>query len=122
MSRSLFWFLVVGTSAALTHAVVFGLTNQTLWPEVANALGFAVAFWVSFFGHRLLSFQDAATSVKQSLLRFVVTSLAGFAANALVFSLLLRALEWPRWLALFLAMVFAAAQTYGLSRYWAFRR
>jgi putative flippase GtrA len=122
MSRSLIWFLVVGTSAALTHAVVFGLTNQTLWPEVANALGFAVAFWVSFFGHRLLSFQDAATSMKQSLLRFVVTSLAGFAANAVVFSLLLRVLEWPRWLALFLAMVFAAAQTYGLSRYWAFRR
>ena len=35
---------------------------------------------------------------------------------------LLRGLLWPSLLALFVAMVLAAAQTYLLSRYWAFRR
>lgn len=122
MTRSVFWFLVVGTSAAATHALVFALVQHSMWPELANALGFGVAFWVSYFGHRHLSFDDAATSTAQSLTRFALTSLAGFAANALVFSLLLRVAAAPNWLALFGAMVFAAFQTYALSRFWAFRR
>jgi putative flippase GtrA len=120
--RSGFWFLVVGTSAALTHMAVFALTTPYLWPEVANAAGFGVAFFVSFAGHRWLSFQDAGTSLWQSLRRFGVTALAGFGANELMFVALLRGLDWPAWLALFVALVFASAQTFLLSRFWAFRR
>jgi putative flippase GtrA len=122
MSRSGFWFLVVGTSAALTHMAVFALAQRAMWPELANAVGFVVAFGVSFGGHRALSFQDAGTTVRQSLGRFAVTALAGFASNELLFVALLRALQWPSLLALFVALVFAAGQTYVLSRYWAFRR
>ena len=122
MSRSGFWFLVVGASAALTHWLVFELVQHAVWPELANALGFSVAFCVSFAGHRYLSFQDAGTSVQQSLLRFFVTALLGFATNELVFVALLHGLLWPSRLALFVAMVAAAAQTYLFSRYWAFRR
>jgi putative flippase GtrA len=81
-----------------------------------------VAFFVSFAGHRLLSFKDAATSVATSLGRFAVTALAGFASNEFIFSLLLRALNLPALLALFVALVFAAGQTFLFSRYWAFRR
>lgn len=122
MSRTGFWFLVVGAAAALTHMSVFALTQRQLWPEVANALGFCVAFFVSFAGHRRLSFRDAGTSVAQSFTRFAVTALAGFASNELVFVLLLRALAWPSWLALFTALLLAAGQTFVLSRFWAFRR
>ena len=89
--------------------------------ELANALGFAVAFFVSFAGHRWLSFRGAATGVGQSLLRFATTALAGFAVNEIVFALLLRGAGWPSWLALFIAMAVAAGQTFVLSRYWAFR-
>ena len=42
--------------------------------------------------------------------------------NELVFVLLLRGLGWPSLLALFVALVFAAGQTFVLSRFWAFRR
>ncbi|MES2877746.1 MAG: GtrA family protein [Pseudomonadota bacterium] len=122
MSASTFWFLVVGGTAALTHLAVFAVTQHQMWPELANALGFCVAFFVSFAGHRLLSFKDAATSVSTSLRRFAVTALAGFASNEIVFSLLLRVLELPALLALFVGVVFAAGQTFVLSRFWAFRR
>ena len=122
MSASTFWFLAVGGAAALTHMVVFALTQHQIWPELANALGFCVAFVVSFAGHRLLSFKDAGTSVGTSLRRFAVTALAGFASNEVVFILLLRALDWPSLLALFVALLFAAGQTFLLSRFWAFRR
>jgi putative flippase GtrA len=122
VSASSFWFLVVGGTAALTHMVVFAFAQQQMWPELANALGFFVAFFVSFAGHRLLSFKDAGTSLGTSLGRFAVTALAGFVSNELVFVVLLRALDWPALLALFAALVFAAGQTFLLSRFWAFRR
>jgi putative flippase GtrA len=117
-----FWFLLVGSAAAATHMGVFELTKAHLWPELANAAGFCVAFVVSFAGHRRLSFQDAGTSFWQSLRRFAATALAGFVANELMFVALLRGLNLPDWLALFLALVFASAQTFLLSRFWAFRR
>ena len=120
--RTGFWFLVVGSSAALTHMAVFALVAPYLWPELANASGFVVAFFVSFAGHRWLSFQDAGTSLLQSLRRFAVTAIAGFVANELMFMLLLRIFDLPAWLALFFALIFASAQTFLLSRFWAFRR
>jgi putative flippase GtrA len=122
VNASTFWFLAVGGAAALTHMGVFALAQHPMWPELANALGFVIAFFVSFAGHRLLSFQDASTSMATSFRRFVVTALAGFASNELVFVLLLRGLTWPPLLALFVALVFAAGQTFVLSRFWAFRR
>lgn len=101
---------------------VFAWAQHHMWPEVANALGFVIAFCVSFSGHRLLSFKDAGTTVATSLQRFAVTALAGFGANELVFVLLLRGLGWHSLVALFLALVFAAGQTYALTRFWAFRK
>lgn len=122
MSASTFWFLAVGGAAALTHMGVFALAQSHMWPELANAMGFVIAFFVSFAGHRYLSFRDTATSVATSFQRFAVTALAGFASNEMMFLLLLRGLGLPALLALFLALVFAAGQTFVLSRFWAFRR
>lgn len=121
-AREGFWFIVVGSAAAATHAAVFWLVQHLVLAEVANAVGFVVAFFVSFAGHRHLSFQDAGTGVAQSLARFATTAVAGFFVNEAVFSALLRWAHWPSWLALFAAMLVAAAQTFMLSRYWAFRR
>ena len=120
--RTGIWFLVVGATAAGVHMAVFMLATPHMWPEVANAVGFCVAFVVSFVGHRFLSFSDADTGLWQSLRRFAATALAGFAANEVMFVALLRGLNLPDWLALFFALVFASAQTFLLSRFWAFRR
>lgn len=119
---SISWFALVGGAAAATHTGVFVLARDHMWPEAANALGFAIAFFVSFAGHRWLSFADTTTGVRQSLARFAVTALAGFACNELVFVLLLRGLGLPSLAALLLALVVAAGQTFALSRFWAFRR
>jgi len=121
-AKSGFWFLAVGATAALTHMGVFALTQHRMWPELANAGGFGGAFFVSFAGHRLLSFRDAGTSVTQSMQRFAVTALAGFSTNELVFALLLRLLHWHAFWALLAALLLAAVQTFLLSRFWAFRR
>lgn len=125
MRSTAFWFLLTGGSAALTHMGVFALIQHLqpeLWPEVANALGFVVAFVLSFVGHRWLSFKGTSTPMPQSLRRFGVTALAGFACNELVFMLLTRYYGWLALLALFVALVVASAQTFVLSRFWAFQR
>ena len=122
MRSTAFWFLLTGASAALTHMGVFALLREVWWPELANAAGFGVAFGVSFAGHRWLSFAGTSTSVGQSFRRFAVTALAGFACNELCFMLLYRLWGWPSLLALLLAMLVAAAQTFVFSRFWAFAR
>jgi putative flippase GtrA len=120
--RSGLWFLAVGSVAALTHFIVFTLVRRVVWAEIANPLGFSVAFWVSFWGHRHLSFNDARTTTGQSLWRFAATSLAGFGGNELFFVACYRGLHWSPSLAWFAAAVLAAGQTFALSRFWAFRR
>ena len=120
-----FWFVLVGASAALTHMAVFTLVLflvPTLWPEIANVVGFLVAFLVSFVGHRLLSFQDAGTGLMQSFLRFAATAVAGFMTNEAVFIVLFRVLGLSTWLALICGIVLSALQTFVLSRFWAFNR
>ena len=122
MLHNVVWFGLVGSAAALVHFGVFLLTIPWVSPEVANVLGFAVAFVVSFVGHRILSFSDATTTARQSLGRFAAAALAGFACNGLVFVALLRGLGLPAKLALCVALLVAAGQSFFLSRFWAFRR
>lgn len=125
MKSSAFWFLVTGAAAALTHMGVFMLLQSTrpeVWPEAANAIGFVIAFVISFGGHRWLSFKGTSTPIQQSLLRFGVTALAGFACNEVVFMVLTRHHGWFALLAFFVALVVASAQTFVLSRFWAFQR
>lgn len=122
MSRAGFWFLVVGTAAAITHQGVYYLAHPYMWEELAVAVGFVIAFCVSFLGHRLLSFNDTSNSVGQSLLRFGITALAGLATNEVVFVVFLRGLGVSGMWALLAGQVVAAGQTFVLSRFWAFRR
>ena len=81
MKSTAFWFLLTGASAALTHMGVFALVQYLqpeLWPEAANALGFVVAFGVSFVGHRWLSFKGTSTPMKQSHAADAALRLVGF--------------------------------------------
>lgn len=117
-----FWFGSVGAVSALVHMTVFALMRHTMNPEWANVFGFTIAFAVSYWGHRWLSFKDTTTSTSQNLPRFAITALAGFASNELCFMAFVYGFDWSVWPALVLAMVIAAGQTYLLSRWWAFRR
>lgn len=124
MISTLLRFGMVGALAALTHYLVAaacihsGLTS----PAWANPVGFGVAFWVSYFGHYHFSFADADRSGhRQALPRFLLTALAGFVTNHLVYLGLLHFTPWSPYVDLFIALVLVAAMTFVLSRHWAFR-
>ena len=78
-ARQILRFGVVGGLATVVHALVgylsvvlFDLTGQQ-----ANVVGFGIAWWVSFFGHHIFTFERLANR-GPALARFVVHSLGLF--------------------------------------------
>jgi len=118
----------VGLLAAAVHYwVVIALVELAgIAPMRANVGAFAVAFWVSYFGHRHWTFSDTvathAPGAHSSLPRFLAVALLGFCMNAILFYLLLQYAGWPYYVSLAVVVFAVAAMTYLLSRLWAFRR
>ena len=110
-------FLVIGGVATLTHlACALALTRAM--PEASlyavNAAAFAVAFFVSFYGHTHVTFRRGG-----SMMKFLVVAIAGFALNNLLLNGAKRlgaSHEWALALAIGLVPVF----TYIASSLWAF--
>ncbi|HQQ63624.1 MAG TPA: GtrA family protein [Pseudomonadales bacterium] len=115
-------FLVVGASAAAVHFVVVLLLVQwyALQPLLANIAAFITAFQVSYFGHRFWTFAHTDTQHSQSLPRFLLVAVLGFASNECLYYLLLQYTTLPYWLSLGMVLVLVAVMTFVLSKLWAF--
>jgi putative flippase GtrA len=116
-------FIAVGVAAALVHLSVVWLLVHFLAtpPLAANPLGFFIAFWVSFFGHRHGSFRrDEPHELARSLPRFAVVAVAGFLVNEALYAALLAWTPLPYAVALFLVIGMVAVLTYLSSKHWAF--
>ncbi|CAG0965603.1 hypothetical protein MTYP_00973 [Methylophilaceae bacterium] len=119
--RSVSWFTLIGAIAALVHyTAAVGLESVGIPAAWANPSGFLLAFPVSYFGHRHLSFPGRTNSHRQSMPRFFVVAVGGFAANHLLLLMGLQVFSLPFWLLLGIIMLIVAIGTYLLSRYWAF--
>lgn len=139
MIRQLARFGVVGIAAMAVHwLVVMVLVPLGLLPLIANVIAFAVAFNVSYLGHRHWTFaaatdtntiraaNDATDNPTQghanTLQRFFAVSLTSFALNEFLYYLLLRFTALDYRSALAIVLIAVAALTFVLSRYWAFRQ
>lgn len=76
-------FCCVGGAAAVTHYVVLimllHLTRTSL--AYGNLIAFVVAFWVSYFGHRIITFSAQDVLHQQALPKFMLVASLGFAFN-----------------------------------------
>jgi putative flippase GtrA len=122
MKRQLFWFGVVGLSALAVHfcAVTFVLVPLGLAPLIANIVGFLLAFQVSYWGHRRLTFQAHHVDHSQSLPRFFGVACLSFAVNEAMYALLLRYTPLGYRSALLIVLFTVAGLTFVLSKLWAF--
>lgn len=123
MISQLAFFGGVGAAAAATHyLVVLALVPLGLHPLLANVVAFAVAFQVSYFGHRHLTFASTARQLphRQTLPRFLLVAVTSFLLNEAMFFLLLRYTTLPYQLSLAIVLVTVAALTFVLSRRFAF--
>lgn len=120
--RQLFWFVIVGTSAAFVHWItVVTLVSIWDWPPLgANVIGWLVAFLVSFTGHYRLTFRQHNTQASQAMQRFFLLSGGGFAVNEIAYAILLESTELNyQWL-LAGVLVGVAFLTFVISKFWAF--
>lgn len=112
-------FMFVGGIATLVHMSVAAAAlavNHDLSAFTANVIAFAVAFLVSFYGHRHLTF-----SKRGSMRRFLVVALGGFVLNTTILAIAL-ALSAPKLIAIIIATACVPVLTYLVSSLWAFNK
>jgi len=116
-------FFAVGTAAAATHYLV-GLAAYSWFgqsPGIANLIGYACGFPVSYSGHRWWTFDSTREPHVVALPRFVLLQLSSFTANQVLLLLAVRWLPLPFWFLLGAVLVVVALGTYILSHRWVFR-
>ncbi len=115
-------FVAVGACAAAVHqASVMALVEAGLLPALAaNVPAFALAWLVSYLGHRRFSF-DSDRPHREAAPRFLAVSLLGFGSNQMLYAALLRWSGLHYAVALFITLLAVAVMTYVLGRSWAFR-
>jgi putative flippase GtrA len=119
MLNQLIRFGLVGCSACAVHfLVVISLVPLGMNPLIANVVGFLVAFTVSYFGHKLWTFNHGKSG--RSLLKFGVVALLSFLVNEGLFYLLLKFSSMRYEVALLLVLFLVALLTFILSKFWAF--
>jgi len=112
-------FGCVGGAAAATHlGVVAALVPAGLPPLVANALAFAVAFQVSYYGHRGWTFRSPGG--RGEYFRLLLVSLVSFALNEALYAAMLRFAPLDYRLSLALVLAAVAVFTFAGSRLWVF--
>ena len=121
--KSFFAFGLVGVAAMATQlgAVIVIVELTGLHPLSANILGFLVAFNVSYWGHRHLSFPLSDRSIKRTLPSFLGIAILSFLINELLFFILLHYTDLHYQTALIIVLLCVGAITFITSKLWAFK-
>jgi putative flippase GtrA len=120
-AQQLLRFAGVGIAATMVHVAIAAVAGLAFGfePFVANFIGFAVAFGLSYLGHFHLTFALRAGH-RQHLVRFLVLSLAGLAASSGTIWLMTVRLDLPPLLAFAAVGVVVPLVSFLLARSWAF--
>ncbi len=116
-------FIAVGTAAAFTHLTVVAAAVEllALRPLSANAIGFGIAFFVSFAGHARFTFPIGRERFAAARMRFFAVALAGFALNQTAYAQALQLTGQDYYLPALAAVILGVAvATFLLSKLWAF--
>lgn len=118
----LFRFGVVGLTAAGIHfsTVVLLVQYFSMAPLIANIFGFVVSFQMSYWGHRVWTFNATDVLHRAAFPKLVVVQVLNFAANEILFFLFLS-LHLPYTLALIIVLTVLPIFTFVSSKLWVFR-
>jgi putative flippase GtrA len=114
-------FCLVGLAAALLQmsVVILLVQTQLMLPLIANVCGFALAFQISYWGHRFWTFKVTDSLYGQSFLKLLLVQLLALITNELLFYLFLsQGLPYP--LALGIVLALMPVFTFIASKCWVF--
>jgi len=123
LSQRLICFLGIGGTSALVHIItVLNLVTYThMQPLTANVFAFLLAFNVSFFGHKYLTFSQLDDQKELSLPHFFLVASTGGIINESIYFLLLEYTTINYAMALIFVLGLVSIYSYLLSRFWACR-
>ncbi|MCP4380196.1 MAG: GtrA family protein [Hyphomicrobiales bacterium] len=113
-------FGIVGLGATAAHYISALIASRFIDIFIANIIGFAFGFGISYVGHRLYTFRSAARH-RSAVPRFLITSLSGLAASTVVL-FIATSLALPVWLALVFSIGVIPIVTFFLLRSWVFKQ
>lgn len=110
-------FIIVGVAATLTDLCVSWLVWRVfgLHETLAAVIGFAVAFWVSYFGHRFFTFRTFGNPFKFFLLAVSMLALR----EVMIFGLTM--MDIRGFAALFIPLCAVTLITFIISKYKVFK-
>lgn len=115
-------FTTTGAAAALTHySIVMLLFKRNIALQYANLLAFLLAYWVSYFGHRIFTFKAQHISHRQTLPKFTLVAGLGFLFNESFLLLSNLYFNVPVSTLVCVAIVLTSIVTFLLNRFFAFQ-
>ena len=121
IDKSTIIYGVVGIiNTIVGYGIMFGLTFMGVMPEVANALGYGIAFIVSYLLNRRFTFQSKHTH-RRDFTRFVIASTLAYITNLLTLIICYRILSWSEYISLIIASIVYVIVGYLLHKFWTFR-
>ncbi|ENX33451.1 hypothetical protein F889_02111 [Acinetobacter colistiniresistens] len=119
-----FRFGIVGLIAACTHYLVVILLIQPQYQialKYANLFAFLIAFWISYFGHRIFTFKATHLQHRETLKKFIVVAGLGFIFNESLLLISHHYLETEISLLVIFSIGITSLFTFLLNRYFAFQ-
>lgn len=123
LKKQLSYFIIIGVLASITNFVIVWLLVELdiFKPMVANFFAFLIAFNVSYFGHRFLTFSTTTQSHKKAATQFFINVMIGLALNEGIYYVLLHLLHIQYLIALFITMGLVAVYTFVVSKFLIFK-
>lgn len=115
-------FGIVGLLAAILHFLVVILLVQYGFfsPLIANIFALFISFQLSYWGHRLWTFQDTITLHREAFPKLIAIQLLNFSANEFLFYLFLT-FHLPYQIALLIVLTILPVFTFFSNKFWVFR-
>ncbi len=115
-------FTTTGAAAALTHySIVMLLFKRNIALQYANLIAFLLAYWVSYFGHRIFTFKAQHIAHRQTLPKFTLVAGLGFLFNESFLLLSNLYFSSPVSTLVCVAIVLTSIVTFLLNRFFAFQ-
>lgn len=121
--HQLFRYGIVGLAAALSHfaLVVFLVQVVGYAPLMANMLVYPCSFQLSYWGHRLWTFDGTTASHAAAFPKLVVVQIINFMVSQSLFYVFLNILHIPYQIGLLILLCTLPIFTFISSRLWVFK-